>query len=281
MSRHRGRSRAALHAVTLRGGFGRACDDETQEHVSRRADRCRAGAFDGLSARLVEQAGFPAIYASGGAMARSDRHPRHRPDHAGDEVVARLAGMVEVVDVPVIADARHRLRQRPQRPTRGARVRARRGGCLAPRGSGLSEEMRSLRRQGARPDRRRWCRSSRRCATPCTIRLLRDRAHRRDRGRGVRGGDRARPAPMLEAGADMIFVEAPTSEEQIVDIARGCPGSSSSTCSTAARRRCCRSRVWRSWATTSSSSPATPSAPPSRRCSACWRRSPATAAPGR
>ncbi|MGC1277540.1 MAG: isocitrate lyase/phosphoenolpyruvate mutase family protein, partial [Xanthobacteraceae bacterium] len=29
------------------------------------------GAFDGLSARLVEQAGFPAIYASGGAIARS------------------------------------------------------------------------------------------------------------------------------------------------------------------------------------------------------------------
>ena len=29
------------------------------------------GAYDGLSARLVEQAGFPAIYASGGAIARS------------------------------------------------------------------------------------------------------------------------------------------------------------------------------------------------------------------
>ena len=27
------------------------------------------GAYDGLSARLVEQAGFPAIYASGGAIA--------------------------------------------------------------------------------------------------------------------------------------------------------------------------------------------------------------------
>ena len=29
------------------------------------------GAYDGLTARLVEQAGFPAIYASGGAIARS------------------------------------------------------------------------------------------------------------------------------------------------------------------------------------------------------------------
>ena len=29
------------------------------------------GAFDGLSARLVEQAGFPAVYASGGADRKS------------------------------------------------------------------------------------------------------------------------------------------------------------------------------------------------------------------
>src|SRR3984893_14493718 len=29
------------------------------------------GAYDGLSARLVAQAGFPAVYASGGAIARS------------------------------------------------------------------------------------------------------------------------------------------------------------------------------------------------------------------
>src|SRR5262249_57253934 len=33
------------------------------------------GAFDGLSARLVEQAGFPAGYASGGAIARSTGVP--------------------------------------------------------------------------------------------------------------------------------------------------------------------------------------------------------------
>src|SRR5260370_8660511 len=33
------------------------------------------GAFDGLSARLVEQAGFPAVYASGGAIARPTAVP--------------------------------------------------------------------------------------------------------------------------------------------------------------------------------------------------------------
>ena len=48
------------------------------------------GAFDGLSARLVEQAGFPAVYASGGAIARSTGVP-----DIGlitpDEIVCRLA----------------------------------------------------------------------------------------------------------------------------------------------------------------------------------------------
>src|SRR5258708_8654836 len=62
------------------------------------------GAFDGLSARLVEQAGFPAVYASGGAIARSTGVP-----DIGlitpDEIVRRLAEMVETVGVPVIADA--------------------------------------------------------------------------------------------------------------------------------------------------------------------------------
>src|SRR5215471_10493251 len=62
------------------------------------------GAFDGLSARLVEQAGFPAVYASGGAIARSSGVP-----DIGlitpDEIVQRLGQMVEAVGVPVIADA--------------------------------------------------------------------------------------------------------------------------------------------------------------------------------
>src|SRR3954449_37196 len=61
------------------------------------------GAFDGLSARLVEQAGFPAVYASGGAMARSAGVPDIGLI-SPDEIAARLGGIVDVVDVPVIAD---------------------------------------------------------------------------------------------------------------------------------------------------------------------------------
>src|SRR5260221_7025512 len=57
------------------------------------------GAFDGLSARLVEQAGFPAVYASGGAIARSTGVPDIGVI-APDEIVQRLAEMVEAVGVP-------------------------------------------------------------------------------------------------------------------------------------------------------------------------------------
>ncbi|PHQ81347.1 MAG: isocitrate lyase [Coxiella sp. (in: Bacteria)] len=62
------------------------------------------GVFDGLSARLVEQAGFAAIYASGGAISRSCGFP-----DIGlvsfSEVLQRLQHIVEVTKTPVIADA--------------------------------------------------------------------------------------------------------------------------------------------------------------------------------
>ena len=54
------------------------------------------GAYDGLSARLVEQAGFPAIYASGGAIARSAGVP-DLGLMSVSEIVDRLASMVDVV----------------------------------------------------------------------------------------------------------------------------------------------------------------------------------------
>ena len=62
------------------------------------------GAFDGLSARLVEQAGFEAVYLSGGAVARSMGVP-----DIGlitlSEVIERAAQVVPAVKIPVIADA--------------------------------------------------------------------------------------------------------------------------------------------------------------------------------
>jgi 2-methylisocitrate lyase-like PEP mutase family enzyme len=60
--------------------------------------------FDGLSARLIEEAGFEAAYLSGGAVARSMGIP-----DIGlvtmSEVIDRAAQVVAAVKIPIIADA--------------------------------------------------------------------------------------------------------------------------------------------------------------------------------
>jgi 2-methylisocitrate lyase-like PEP mutase family enzyme len=62
------------------------------------------GCFDGLSARLVQEAGFEAAYLSGGAVARSMGIP-----DIGlvtmSEAIERAAQVVSVITIPVIADA--------------------------------------------------------------------------------------------------------------------------------------------------------------------------------
>src|SRR5262245_55892809 len=62
------------------------------------------GCFDGLSARLVQEAGFEAAYLSGGAVARSMGIP-----DIGlvtmSESIERAAQVVSVISIPVIADA--------------------------------------------------------------------------------------------------------------------------------------------------------------------------------
>ncbi|MFF3810641.1 oxaloacetate decarboxylase [Streptomyces bacillaris] len=62
------------------------------------------GAYDGLTARLVEESGSELLYASGGAIARSCGVP-----DIGllslTEVAARIEQMVDVTGLPVIADA--------------------------------------------------------------------------------------------------------------------------------------------------------------------------------
>jgi 2-methylisocitrate lyase-like PEP mutase family enzyme len=62
------------------------------------------GVFDGLSAKLVAQAGFHAMYASGGAIARSMGYP-DLGLLSVSEVCARLTEIVDATDLPVIADA--------------------------------------------------------------------------------------------------------------------------------------------------------------------------------
>src|SRR5438067_8080806 len=62
------------------------------------------GAYDTLTARLVEQAGFAAVYLTGGGYSRANGYPDLGLLTLGENV--RFIGLtVEAVGIPVIADA--------------------------------------------------------------------------------------------------------------------------------------------------------------------------------
>jgi 2-methylisocitrate lyase-like PEP mutase family enzyme len=180
------------------------------------------GAFDGLSARLVEQAGFPAVYASGGAIARSTGVPDIGLI-SPDTIVQRLAEMVEAVSVPVIADADTGY---------GNALNAQRAARAFERAGVAAfhlEDQTFPKKCGHYDDK---------ALVPVAemvgkLKAVRDALHDPDFmviGRtdaiAVEGYDAAieRACAYLAAGADMIFVEAPTSEAQMADIARRLPG---------------------------------------------------------
>ncbi len=180
------------------------------------------GAFDGLSARLVEQAGFSAVYASGGAIARSTGVP-----DIGlltpDEIERRLGQMVEAITVPLIADAdtgygNALTAQRAARAFERAGVAA-----FHLEDQGFPKKCGHYDDKSLVPKAEMVQR----------LRAVKDALHDPDFlviGRtdaiAVEGYEAAleRAAAYLEAGADMIFVEAPTTEQQIADIARRLPG---------------------------------------------------------
>jgi 2-methylisocitrate lyase-like PEP mutase family enzyme len=62
------------------------------------------GAYDGLTAMLVAQAGFPAVYMTGAGTSVSHGYPDFGLLTA-TEMVSNAARMARAVDVPVIADA--------------------------------------------------------------------------------------------------------------------------------------------------------------------------------
>ena len=75
-----------------------------RELLARRNLLVAPGAFDGLSARLVEQAGFETVYLSGGAVARSAALP-DLGLMTMSEVIERARQVVAAVKIPVLADA--------------------------------------------------------------------------------------------------------------------------------------------------------------------------------
>ncbi|SHX71310.1 Isocitrate lyase family protein [Mycobacteroides abscessus subsp. bolletii] len=179
------------------------------------------GAFDGLTARLVEEAGFDLIYASGGAIARSAGFP-----DIGllsfTEVCSRLEQMVAVTHAPIIADAdtgfgnaanaRRTVQVFERLGVAGMHIEdqsfPKRCGHLDDKSLVSTDEM--VHKIGVVKEAQR---------DPDFVLIARTDAI------ATEGLDAAldRSHAYLSAGADVIFVEAPESVEQIRIIAREIP----------------------------------------------------------
>jgi 2-methylisocitrate lyase-like PEP mutase family enzyme len=180
------------------------------------------GCFDGLSARLVEEAGFEAAYLSGGAVARSMGIP-----DIGlvtmSETIERACQVVSAVKLPIIADADTGYGNavnlvRTVREFERAGVAAihiedqitpkRCGHLDGKEVISITEMANKLKAAlGARTD-----------DNFCII--------ARTDTRGVHGFDDAieRARVFAKLGVDAIFVEAPQSEDELAEIPRRLPG---------------------------------------------------------
>ena len=180
------------------------------------------GAYDGLSARLVERAGFPAIYASGGAIARSAGVPDIGLIPLG-AIVDRLASMVDVVEAPLVADADTGFGN-----ALNAQATARafeRAGVAA-----FHLEDQTFPKKCGHYDDKSLIPAQEMVQK---LKAVRDALHdpdfiviARTDAIAVEGFSAAidRAGAYRDAGADMIFVEAPTSESEIAEIAKRLPG---------------------------------------------------------
>jgi len=180
------------------------------------------GCFDGLSARLVEEAGFAAAYLSGGAVARSMGIP-----DIGlvtmSEVIERAAQVVSAIKIPVIADADTGYGNATNL-VRTVREFERVGVAaihiedqITPKRCGHldGKEVISLAEMEKKLEAAIASRSD-----PAFGIIARTDA------RGVHGFDDAirRAKAFAKLGVDAIFVEAPQSEAELAEIPRQLPG---------------------------------------------------------
>jgi 2-methylisocitrate lyase-like PEP mutase family enzyme len=178
------------------------------------------GVFDGISAKLVERAGFTLAYASGGAIARSTGVP-DLGLLSVSEVVARMASIVDTVGIPVIGDADTGYGN-ALNAARAMREFARAGLAAV-----HLEDQVFPKRCGHYDDK---------AIIPAAEMVQKLRAAKdaigddlvliaRTDALAVEGFERAteRAHRYMEAGAEVIFVEAPVSEQQIADIAKALP----------------------------------------------------------
>ncbi len=179
------------------------------------------GCYDGLSALLVAEAGFNVAYASGGAIARSTGIPDLGLMSLA-EIGDRLATIVDAVPIPVIADmdtghgnalnARHSVRVFERAGVAGFHIEdqtfPKRCGHLDNKGVVPMREF-TQKIQAVRDALR----------DPDMVVIARTDAI------AVEGFESAleRAHAYAEAGADVVFVEAPQTVEQIRAIAKRLP----------------------------------------------------------
>jgi 2-methylisocitrate lyase-like PEP mutase family enzyme len=179
------------------------------------------GCFDGLSARLVEEAGFEAAYLSGGAVARSMGIP-----DIGlvtlSETIDRAAQVVAAIKIPIIADADtgygnavnlvRTVREFERAGVAAIHIEDQ----ITPKRCGHldGKEVISLAEMEKKLEAALATRTD---PDFCII--------ARTDARGVHGFDDAikRGRAFAKLGVDAIFVEAPQSEEELAEIPRRIP----------------------------------------------------------
>jgi 2,3-dimethylmalate lyase len=180
------------------------------------------GAYDALSARLVEEAGFTAVYMTGFGTAAS---LLGRPDVGlltMTEMVDHARRIVEAVDVPVIADADTGYGN-PLNVIRTVHAYERAGVAaihledqVAPKKCGHMEGKQVIPAE----EMAEKIRAAAAARTDADFILI-----ARTDARAVEGLERALDRARLyhQAGADVLFFEAPQSEAEIRAVARAFP----------------------------------------------------------
>jgi 2-methylisocitrate lyase-like PEP mutase family enzyme len=179
------------------------------------------GCFNGLSARLVEEAGFEAAYLSGGAVARSMGIP-----DIGlvtmSESIERAVEVVSAIKIPIIADADTGYGNAVNL-VRSVREFERAGVAaihiedqITPKRCGHLDGKEVIPR-GEMEMKLEAALNTRSDPDFCII--------ARTDARGVNGFDDAieRARAFAKLGVDAIFVEAPQSEEELAEIPRRIP----------------------------------------------------------
>ena len=181
------------------------------------------GAYDGLTARFVEHAGFPAVYLTGAGVSYSTLGQPDLGVVSFAEMAERAGRVVQAVGIPVIADADTGYGGplnviRTVREYERAGVAAiqledqalpKRCGHLAGKSLVSAEEM------CGKIEAACWARTN-----PDTVIIGRTDA------RSVEGLEAAldRTRRYAAAGAELVFVEAPESADELGRIAREFPG---------------------------------------------------------